>query len=146
MRQRETRWPMLEPLRTSARSTPVVRQEIPRFEFPNQRGLHGAHDQNAIGIGNKFPVAMIDELATTDAAIRADRTRDFRADDGRPHRARFVRHRLESGFVLALAKLAPKRPSESKDIVMIFASVAATGRFRIAAAVNSCPHDIPGDF
>src|SRR5689334_12898101 len=59
---------------------------------------------------NQFAVLMKNQLAAADAAIGTNRTRDFRSIGPRAHRARFVRHRLETSAILAFANLAHEWP------------------------------------
>src|SRR5947207_11084670 len=59
-------------------------------------------------------VAMVNELTTSDTAVRTDRARHFRVAIFRRERARGVAHRVGAGAVAAIAKLADQRPFQKE--------------------------------
>src|SRR5205085_12560439 len=71
---------------------------------------------------NEFVVLVKKELTATNSAVWANRSRHLCIVDPRVHRARFVRHRLQSCAVRSLSNLANDRPfrkqrSERRHVV-----------------------------
>ena len=64
--------------------------------------------------GDESAILVINELATADAAIGANRFGDLRAVDPSVHRARFGGHRLKPRAVFPLEYLARERPFENE--------------------------------
>ena len=62
----------------------------------------------------QFAVTMVNKLTTSDAAIRADRSRHLGVLVFRPQLSRRLAHRLGAGSVGARFQLSDERPSEEK--------------------------------
>src|SRR5258708_37264871 len=64
--------------------------------------------------GDDPPMGMVNELTTSDSAIRADGSRHRRAFVLGPEGVRAVAHGLDAGAVASTAKLADERPFEEE--------------------------------
>src|SRR5258708_30176859 len=64
--------------------------------------------------GDDPPIAMVNELTTSDSAMRADGSRHRRAFVLRPEGVRALAHGLDAGAVASTAKLADERPFEEE--------------------------------
>src|SRR3954469_2477040 len=61
-----------------------------------------------------LPVAMVNKLTTSDAAVRTDRSRDVGAVRLRPQRMRRIRHRIDAGAVASRLQLPDQRPLQKE--------------------------------
>ena len=85
---------------------------------------------------NDLFAIVVNQLAAADAAVWANRTRDLRAVRARMHRARLLRHRLDTRPVFAFANLPNKRPFRKQSAHKSHLNPFASGVWLVVETVS----------